>query len=100
MIDKIPTKTTDLDTVTKKLREVIDAVNPLLDQHCPDQHHSDRITTFHACPKCGGTYFSNPGSHTASTGYKEILNCRECGHTFDVVGFRYRRYEVTGEGKC
>jgi DNA-directed RNA polymerase subunit M/transcription elongation factor TFIIS len=94
MIDKIPTGTCDLNVITRKLREVIDAVNPLTEVHFPTEKTSAH-KQFHTCPACDNNYFKRLGSSSSAEGERELLEC-QCGHRFNVMGFKYRRYEITG----
>jgi hypothetical protein len=99
MIDKIPIGTTNLDKITEKLREVIDAVNPVVEMHKASKSgvpHTHR--QFHVCPKCGCEYFSRLGSSSDYKGHTELLQCCECGERMNVQQFVCRRYEVTSGG--
>lgn len=94
MIDKIPMGTTNLDKITKKLREVIEAVNPVIEAHKAPKGHTH--TQFHMCPKCGYEYFIHLSSRDNYEGYRVLLQCCNCRKTMTVNGSRGRRYEIIG----
>ena len=96
MIDKIPMGINNIDEIIKKLREVIDVVNPIAALH-EDVHNksSHEHKQFHTCPECGCEYFVHLSSSSSFEGQKELLQCRDCKKSTNVQGFRFRRYEIT-----
>jgi len=94
MINKIPMGINNIDQIIEKLREVIDAVNPVIELHkagrVPHRHKQ-----FHSCPKCGHEYFIRLSSCQNYAGYTELLQCSNCNKRIDVQGFSARRYEVS-----